>query len=536
MADSRGGVDGPDRPGGGMRAGEAGGPGDGRVSRRQVLVGGAAAAASLWLAGCSPGSGSGPSSRAVSTRRELGATTIEQRSAPADAPNVVMLALDDQNDWLGFLGAQPGAVTPHLDALAERARVFTAAYCAAPMCLPSRTAVMLGRHPHETEIYDHSDDSDRRYAELLPRSPTLIDDFWAAGYRTFGTGKLFHRGATDRFTDHRPTATFVEPGVEGREAGRETAASTVTADPSWLDPYTGRPLGPDPARDKAAIDFGPSGRSSEDQPGFESVRFACEVVAGDHDAPFFLSVGLSLPHVPWRVPGEFFDLHPLDAVHVPVHFDGDLDDVGPEARALAAFPGSYERIRDAGLIRQAVQAYMAATSYVDWCYGQVLAALEASPHRDDTVVVLWSDHGFHLAEKLHFHKFTLWEPATRVPFLLADPRDRGLAGTTDVPVSLMDLGPTLLARCGLPTLVDWAGRDLQAVIDDPSLARQRPPLMTWRAGNHAVRRDDWRYIRYATGEHELYDLAVDPDELRNLAADPAFAPVIAELAAFLPIP
>ena len=180
-----------------------------------------------------------------------------------------------------------------------------------------------------------------------------------------------------------------------------------------------------------------------------------------------------------------------------------------------------------------VQAYLACVSFVDLQVGRVLDAIEAGPHRDDTLVVLWSDHGFHLGEKEHFGKTTLWERSTRVPFIIAGPGvQRGVECPR--PVSLLDVYPTLLASAGLPSRSDLAGRDLHPLLRDPRAEWKTPALITYRAGNHAVRSERWRYIRYADGAEELYDHQTDPNEWTNLAADPKFAGVVAEHRQWLP--
>jgi arylsulfatase A-like enzyme len=242
-----------------------------------------------------------------------------------------------------------------------------------------------------------------------------------------------------------------------------------------------------------------------------------------------------MPHVPWRVPREFFDLHPIDEVEVPELWPADPSEFVPYARdKIVDRHHSARAIREAGIWREAVQAYLAAGSYADWCVGTVLDALDASPYADSTIVVLWTDHGFHLGEKLHWHKFTLWEEATRVPFLLRVPGRYDSELEVTEPVSMIDLAPTLAELCGVELSEQHSGQSLLSIIEHPELAAQRPPISTWKPGNHAVRRGPWRYIRYENGDTELYDHRVDRDERVNLAKDLGYAHIADELDHFLP--
>ena len=247
----------------------------------------------------------------------------------------------------------------------------------------------------------------------------------------------------------------------------------------------------------------------------------------------FLGYGLISSHVAWRVPQKFFDLHPIDEVVVPDLRPDDLDDLGPAARSLID-QRTLDTLRNTGTWEDAVQAYQAAISYADDRVGVVLDALASSPRADDTIVVLWSDHGFHLGEKLHWHKFTLWERATRIPMLFRVPGSLDSGTVFDRPVSAIDIGPTLAELSGVAVTSQRSGASLVPALAQPSLADGRPAISTWLPGNHSVRRGPWRYVRYRTGEAELYDHRDDPDEYTNLAGRSESAATERELAAFLP--
>jgi arylsulfatase A-like enzyme len=477
------------------------------MQRRTFLVGGAAAT------GAALGLGAMAYERKYGREelRRYGTTRVSRSRPASDAPDVLFISLDDCNDWLGFLNNHPGTYTPNLDALAAESLVFSNAYCTAPMCLPARTSVMFGVAPYETGVYDHTDASHRRYETVVRSRSSLVDDFWAAGYDVVGGGKVFGDAQRGRWTQFHPTPVD-------------------TQDPNWTSPFDGRPIG---TRARAPIDFGPSGRSPEEEPDGQTGAWVRKQLVAPRNRPLFLAYGLISSHVSWRVPQRFFDLHPIESVVVPEIHPDDLDDIGPAGYSLVE-RRTLEALQERGLYEEAVQAYQAAISYADDRVGMVLDALASSPRGDQTIVALWSDHGFHLGEKLHWHKFTLWERATRIPMLFRVPGQFSTGQTFEPPVSALDIGPTLSDWSGVRVGDQRTARSLVPFLDQPALADERPPISTWLPGNHAVRRGPWRYIRYQTGEAELYDHRDDPDELVNLSGRSEYSSTERELAAFLP--
>jgi arylsulfatase A-like enzyme len=390
---------------------------------------------------------------------------------------------------------------------------------------------MFGRPPHETGVYDHSDPSRKAFNRFSAAQPSLIDDFWAAGYRSYGVGKIFHGPHEERWDDYYRQVWYAP--IENRDAG----VDSEKYDPDWLSPYDGRPLGNAEGMTGEIVDFGPSGKTADDDPDGVGTQWAIDRLR-DHDGgPFFLGHGIYLPHEPWRLPQQFFDLHPIDEVELPPVRDDDLDDLGPYAREnIIDRGGAFAALEASGKWREGVQAYQAAISYADWCVGQILDELRSSRYADDTIVAVWSDHGFHLGEKLHLRKFTLWERATHVPLVLNVPGQYDQGQQVDVPVALADIGPTLLDLCDAESATYAEGTSLVPIIDEPERADDRPPLTTWLEGNHAVRRGPYRYIRYRNGETELYDLDADPNEFDNLTDDPSYAAQKTELDTYLPAP
>jgi arylsulfatase A-like enzyme len=443
--------------------------------------------------------------------RRYGQQIVRRRRPRSDAPNVLFIAIDDCNDWLGYLNNHPGTSTPNLDALAAESLDFSQAYCTAPMCMPARTGVMFGRQPYEVGVYDHSEASDRYYAELARGSSSLVDDFWADGYDVVGGGKIFGDSQKPRWTQYRRVPIDLR-------------------DPTWLSPYDKRPIGTTP---RGPVDFGPSGRSSDQDPDGLTTTWICQQLLAPRSRPLFLGYGSISSHVAWRVPQRFFDMHPIEDVVVPDYRPDDLDDLGPEARRLID-QRTLDTLRNTGTWEAAVQAYQAAISYADDRIGVVLDALASSPQADDTIVVVWSDHGFHLGEKLHWHKFTLWERATHIPMLFRVPGSFDSGAVFDRPVSALDIGPTLSEFSGVTATGPRSGASLVPALAQPSLADDRPAITTWLPGNHSVRRGPWRYVRYRSGESELYDHRDDPDEYTNLAGSAELAAIERELAAFLP--
>jgi len=252
-----------------------------------------------------------------------------------------------------------------------------------------------------------------------------------------------------------------------------------------------------------------------------------------HGKPLFLAVGLYKPHLPWYVPKKYFDLYPLDRIVVPKINGDDLDDVPPIGKQMAKPNGDHKSVTDNNQWKQAVQAYLAAIRYNDTELGRLLDGFEKSPLAANTVICLWSDHGWHLGEKLHWRKFSLWEEATHNVLMMKVP---GLTqpGRCDRPVGLIDVFPTLADVCGLPAKAECEGRSLRPLLSNPKAKWDRPVLTTYGRNNHSIRSEDWRYIRYSDGGEELYDRKNDPLEWKNLASDPKFASVKADHIRWLP--
>ncbi|MEM8911022.1 MAG: sulfatase [Planctomycetota bacterium] len=437
--------------------------------------------------------------------------------AQADAPNVLFIAIDDQNDWIGTLGGHPMAQTPNIDALGDRGTVFLNAHCNAPLCNPSRTSLMLGLRPTTTGIYGLAP-----WFRTLPEwkdRVTLAQHFEQNGYRTMSTGKIFHSWRRARRGETHPE--FQQTGPTG---------GVGTKPPQKLIPPT--PMGNHPLMDWGVW---PTDNDDSSKGDYQVASWAVDQIASaSKDEPFFLAAGFFLPHVPCYATQKWFDLYPDDDTVLPPYLDGDRDDTPrfswyphwdlPEPRL--------RWVRENNQWRNLVRSYLACTSFVDAQVGRIMTALEESGLADNTVVVLWGDHGWHLGEKDITGKNTLWDDGTRVPLIFAGP---GVAsGRCQQPAELLDIYPTLIELCGLQARDDLEGLSLVPQLRDADSIRRRPAVTSHNQGNHGVRSENWRYIRYADGSEELYDLRNDPNEWTNVVDASAHQAVVAEHRRWLP--
>jgi arylsulfatase A-like enzyme len=286
--------------------------------------------------------------------------------------------------------------------------------------------------------------------------------------------------------------------------------------------------------DIALMDWGAFPQKDEDCYDYDVATWAVNQLKAPQKGPFFLACGLRHPHVPCYAPPKWFDLYPDDKLVMPPVKDDDRADL-PRFASYLHWKLPEPRLKwlkESNQWRPLVRAYLASISYVDSQVGRVLDALEASGQAGNTVVVLWSDHGWHLGEKGITGKNTLWERSTRVPLIVAGP---GVAkGVCGRPAELLDLYPTLAEACGLPAPAGVEGHSLVPQLKNAKAERPWPAITTHNKDNHAIRTEKWRYIRYADGSEELYDRDADPHEWANLAGDAKLAAVKKELAKWLP--
>jgi arylsulfatase A-like enzyme len=441
-------------------------------------------------------------------------------------PNILFIAIDDMNDWTTLFDPGNPIETPNLLRLASRGCFFTKAYCTTAACNPSRTAIMTGLHATTTGIYSN----EKGWAETLPDVVTLPQHFMKHGYASRGGGKIFHHGRTG---NDRPDNPSFQEFFKMRQHANAPEIN-----------YNGY------IKDTPGIKF--LARHSFDW-GVHDVEkhtdeYTVEYIEGVMERewnsgmkhPMFLAAGIFRPHLPFWAPPRSFDHYPLNELVMPPMPGNDLDDVGEIARRMAhteyfiysnvtkkpaGHPGSLQRM---------VQSYQASATFSDEMVGRLLDKLDETGMRDNTIIVLWSDHGYHLGDKEACVKFTLWEKANHVPFIIVAPGVTTPGSRCDVPVSLLDIYPTLAELAGLPPKAGIDGQSLVPLLENPDAKWDRPALMTMGRGNHAVRSRNWRYIRYSDGTEELYDQLQDPWNHNNLAGNQEYAPVIAEHKKWLP--
>jgi len=431
--------------------------------------------------------------------------------AKGNRPNVLFMAIDDLNDWIGCLGGHPDVKTPNMDRLAAKGVLFTNAHCCAPACNPSRASLMTGILPSTSGVY-HNPNPWRR-SGVLKDAVTIPQHFMAHGYRVVGGGKIYHGGFPDppSWQEYFPSQTRNQP-----------------PDPMPAN----RPLNGIP--NTAHFDWGPLDVGDEEMGDYKVADWAISELNKRHDRPFFLGCGFFRPHLPWYVPQKYFDMYPLDKVTLPNINEDDLADVPPIGRQMAKPQGDHRKVIDHNQWRKAVQAYLASISWTDTCVGRVIDALEESPYADNTIIVFWGDHGWHLGEKLHWRKFALWEEATHAPLIFVVPGLTKPGGRCNRPVSFSAVYPTLIELAHLAAKPELEGSSLAPLLKDPDAPWDRPALTTHGKDNHSLRDERWRYIRYSDGMEELYDHDADPLEWKNLASDARHVDVKKRLAAFLP--
>lgn len=460
--------------------------------------------------------------------------------APDDRPNVLFIAVDDLNDWTGYMGGHPQARTPNIDRLARSGVAFMRAYPPGPVCGPSRSALLYGRYPHVTGAYGnnhfYSPSTLDRYSSSTA-IPDVFEDqksiptaFSENGYHTAGAGKISHFTQTPRFPEE--IASYFKDDFD-----------------VYYDSPTGR-VRPDPDNPKSSMEYLSSGPvAPEDEERLHDTQYAnwaVEQLRKDYNEPFFMAVGFRKPHMPWVAPESYFDQFDLSEIQLPEVPPDDLEDVPHAGKIFAQslfffrtmYPESdHQAITERGdstLWREKVQAYLASSSYADAMVGRVLDALEASPYADNTIVVLWGDHGWHLGEKKHWRKMTLWETGTRTPLIIHMPESTSNGEKVNAPVSLQDLYPTLVELADLNVDQKLDGNSLVPLLEDPGRDWEKPVLITHGPGNFAVRSGPWNYIRYQNGDEELYNLKSDPEEFNNLASEPGYENVIERLGKHMP--
>ena len=428
-----------------------------------------------------------------------------RESSAAERPNVLFIAVDDLNDWIGCLGGHPDGQSPNIDALAARGLLFEKSYCSAPACNPSRVALLTGMRPSTTGVYVNP----QPWRPVLKDAVTLPQHFMANGYHAIGCGKIFHGAYDDDASWHE----YLKKGG---------------------DPKPSKKVVADPHSKAGGIVWGVLDVEDSEMNDYRMADYAIDYLQQSHDKPFFLACGIFRPHMPWQVPRAYYDLFPPEKVTLPQVLAGDLDDVPPAGVRMAQPNGDHATIQKTDNWRYAVQAYLASVRFADAQVGRLIKALDESEYAKNTIIVLWGDHGWHLGEKEHWRKFSLWEEACRAPLMIVAPGVTKAGSRSPRTVDFVDLYPTLSELCGLPIGDHLDGDSLVPLLKNPNADWSTPALTTHGIGNHSVRSERWRYTRYANGDEELYDHDADPMEWKNLASDPQLKSVKEDLARWIP--
>tara|TARA_R110002051_G_scaffold318695_1_gene401377 strand:- start:11577 stop:13073 length:1497 start_codon:yes stop_codon:yes gene_type:complete len=447
-------------------------------------------------------------------------TDKKEITSVASKPNVLFIAVDDLNNWISPIANFSNIKTPNFDRLAAMGVTFTNAHCQAPLCGPSRASLMTGLRPSTTGIYGMTPDNEvRRPENPATKDITFLPEYFEQnGYHTMGIGKLFHI--------HAPDSVFNESGGRVKGFGPYPKKRFV---------WDGFGKGIKGKHGRTSTDWGAFPQNDTLMPDHQSVNWVVERLDRKYDKPFFMGLGFLRVHVPLYVPQKWFDLYPLEDIQTPPYKSDDLNDIpniGLQINDLPMMP-STEWAKENGEWKKIVQAYLACVSFVDNELGRVLDALESSKYADNTIIVLWSDHGYRLGEKGTFAKHALWETATKAPLLFAAP-NLPKGKKIDAPVEMLSIYPTLLELSGLPAYARNEAQSLVPLMKTRSSENDTYAITTFGMNNHTVKVKGYRYIQYEDGTEEFYNHNSDPNEWTNEAKNPKYTAQIEKMKALLP--
>ncbi|MFY0600317.1 MAG: sulfatase-like hydrolase/transferase [Cyclobacteriaceae bacterium] len=451
---------------------------------------------------------------------------VSLKTSGQERPNVLFILIDDLNDFTTLFDSTNAIRTPNIEKLASRGAFFNKAYCNSPACNPSRVSLLTGLHPHTSGVYGNSTD----WQEAIPNAVLLPQYFMSKGYSVVGAGKIFHHAWDDAFFD---PFSFEEFYHLPWPVDRPMPKSNLNKTTNWY-----QKSGEKANKISGNFDWGAKAKNEDDLPDYNTVSWAIDKMdsLSDLQNPFFLAIGLFRPHMPFFVTQQQMDKYPLADLQMPVFKEGDVDDLPSGAIKLLGkklfWPTIvHEKKRDELYHKKAVQAYQAAATLCDDQVGRLMDALVDKSLIDNTIVVLMSDHGYHLGEKNHWEKFGLWEKTTHVPLIFSGYGSKSMVH--DTPVSLVDVYPTLLEMCNLPAQKGLDGVSLASMVSGHFQDRD-PVISSYLDGNHSVRDERWRYILYQNGTEELYDHKVDPNEWNNLTTNQEYSAVKNRLKEFVP--
>ncbi len=435
-------------------------------------------------------------------------------SVPAGTPpNVLFIAVDDLACTLGCYGDLV-AKTPNIDRLAATGVRFDRAYNQLPLCNPTRASVMTGLRPDTIKVYD----LDRHFRQQVPDAVTIPQAFQRGGYFAARVGKIYHYNVpasigTDGFDDPPSWNRRINP--KGRDKDDEELIFNA-------EPHR---------KISAALSWLAADGSDEEQTDGMIATEAIKLLEAKGDEPFFLAVGFFRPHTPYVAPKKYFDMYSVDEMRLPFAPANDRDDI-PVAAFAHNCPVPHYNL-DHEVLLKATQAYYACVSFVDSQVGRLLNTLERLELSDNTIVVFWSDHGYHLGEHNGvWQKRTLFEQGARAPLIIRSPAALGNGQTSPRVVEFLDIYPTLASLAGVEAPENLEGRDLSPLLQDPicqwngyaitQVLRPADDRLAKPVMGCSIRTERWRLSEWAEGDAgiELYDHQSDPMEFENLAIDP----------------
>lgn len=481
-----------------------------------------------------------------------------------DEPNIVFIAVDDLNDWVGYLGGHPDTKTPNIDKLAKRGVYFTNAYTVSPICGPSRASVLTGQRPETTGVYHNVG----AYKDYVPNVTALPQFLRKNGYHVMGAGKINHSMSMlypENFDEYGPSAgaiggpftleelnltpkkQFKRLDIHGAESNQKSGivknvypgkiikrgTLSATLPLNGINNVLDRPF-----NGYNTFDWGPVDVTDDEMPDGKVAKWAEQKLSQSYEKPFFLGVGFYRPHQPFYAPRKYFDAFTDVDISLPKVIDNDLDDLSIPASYYAHYPwsGSFDRVQKQHKWQDGVKGYLAAIHFADAQIGRVLDALDNSAHKDNTLIVLWSDHGWELGEKEHWGKHTAWEGSTRVPFVIVPPKNMNIKNSSNNSfVSLLDIYPTIAdyANVAIPTYLE--GKSLKSLVDGKQDKVRDYSITTLGRASYAIRKGNWKYIHYFDGSEELYNLSIDSHEWHNLASKTEQQNRLYELRTLVPI-
>jgi arylsulfatase A-like enzyme len=411
--------------------------------------------------------------------------------------NILLIPVDDLNDWIGVLGGHPQAKTPNMDYLASRGTLFTNAQCQSPVCNPSRASMMTSLYPETSGIYFLNPGIESSPVSM--KSTLLTQRYVDEGYHVTAVGKIMHGGENAKHL----------PNYAGNHGGFGPLPKTK------ISPFPGVRL----------WDWGAFPEKDEQMPDFKTAAWGIDQLGKKYDKPFFIATGFYRPHVPQYAPQKWFDMYPLETIQLPKTPPDDLADVpkyGVNLTRLKHIAPTQKWVIENNQWKPLVQSYLACVSFVDAQVGKVVKALEKSPYKDNTYIVLYSDHGFHLGEKERWAKRTLWGDSARVPMIIVGPGIKP-GQVCNKPVQLLDIYPTLLELTGHKTDTKIEGHSLVPLLKDPKAPWPHMARTSFGPKNYAIMSEQYRYIHYNDGSEEFYDLKNDPHEWHNQIMNPKYS-------------